>query len=229
MTKKKASSFCLPKEILKFLDGIAKNNNREWFDEHRGDYRDHFVEPLKDFTVVAGAAFAKKLPGLRYEPRINGSIFRLNRDIRFSKNKQPYKSNGGVFLWVGAKKKLECPGLYFHLEPEKLMIGAGAYMFTKDGLDRYRRYVASNGAALAKAVAKAEKAGFILAGEKLKRVPAGFEKDHKYAELLKHKGLYVGKDFPAKKAVTGDLLAFLEKELTSTIDMVKALEKALFL
>lgn len=229
MAKKSITPFALPKEILTFLTKLSKNNKKEWFDAHRDDYKEHFVEPLKDLTEAMGATFRAKIPGLRYEPRINGSIFRINRDMRFSKDKRPYKTNAGVLLWVGPKKKIECPGLYFHLEPDKLMIGAGVYMFTPEALDRYRRHVSNKGEVLARAIAKAEKGGHILGGDKLKRVPSGFDKNHKYAELLKHKGLHFGKEFPAKKAVTGDLMAFLKKEYAPTIDFVKVLENFLFL
>ncbi len=222
------NEFHLPKATLAFLKGLQNNNNREWFDEHRNDYKVSFVEPLKDLVVHLGEALEKKLPGLRYEPRINGSIFRLNRDVRFSKNKSPYKTNGGVFLWVGNEKKLACPGVYFHLEARSLMLGAGVYMFAPDKLDIYRSRVEENGAALARALKKAEKAGFETGGEKLKRVPRGFDQESKYADLLKYKGLHTGKRYPAKKVTEPGLVKWLAREYAPTFDLVKVLEKSLF-
>ncbi len=220
--------FVLPNGAIAFLSGLEKNNNKTWFAEHKADYEENLLEPLKSLVTAMGAAFSKKLPGLNYNPKVDGSIFRIYRDTRFSRNKAPYKTNAGVFLWVGPAPKLACPGIYFHLEARSVMLGSGIYMLDKDSLGRYREHVAADGTALTKAIAKAEKAGFKLAGESLKRVPAGFEPDHKYANLLKMKGLWVEKTFPSSKVTRGDLVGWLKKEYMPTIDVVKAIGKAIF-
>jgi uncharacterized protein (TIGR02453 family) len=224
----KEKPFVLPKGALTFLSGLEKNNNKAWFTAHKSDYDEYLLEPLKFLVMGMGAAFSKKLPGLNYNPKINGSIFRIYRDVRFSKDKRPYKTNAGVFLWAGPAKKLACPGIYFHLEAKSVMLGSGIYMISKESLDRYRKHVSRKGAALAKAIAKAEKAGFEVGGERLKRVPSGFDPDHKYAELLKMKGLWVGKTYPSSKVTRGDLIGWLKKEYAPTLDVVKALGKAVF-
>jgi len=108
------------------------------------------------------------------------------------------------------------------------MLCSGIYRISKETMDRYRKHVAVKGAVLARAIAKAEKAGFKIDGEKLKRVPSGFDPDHKYAELLKMKGLWVGKTFPSSKVTRGDLIGWLKKEYAPSLDVVKALGKAIF-
>lgn len=223
-----SKSFALPKAALSFLSELEKNNNKTWFAEHKPDYEENLLEPLKLLVISMGAAFSRKLPGLHYNPKVDGSIFRIYRDTRFSKNKAPYKTNAGIFLWVGSAPKLACPGIYFHLEATSVMLGSGIYMFDKEAVGRYREHVAARGAPLAKAIAKAEKAGFKLAGESLKRVPSGFPPDHKYANLLKMKGLWVEKTFPSSKVTRGDLVGWLKDEYTPTIDVVKAIGKAIF-
>jgi len=232
MKKKTATSksvpFALPKGALTFFAGLEKNNNKPWFEQHRDDYHEHVLEPLKTLVLGLGAALSKKLPGLRYEPRVNGSIFRIYRNARFSKDKRPYKTHAGAFLWVGPAGRLACPGVYFHLEAKTVMLGSGVYMFERDYLDAYRKYVAAKGAVLARAIAKAEKAGFAMGGEALKRAPAPYPRDHKHADLLRMKGLHVGKTYPASKVTKGDLIGWLAKEYTPTLDLVKVLEKAIF-
>ncbi len=228
MAGTRSKPFAIPKEALTFFARLEKNNKKEWFDKHKEEYRANVLEPLKNLVSDLGSSIQKKLPGLSYEPRVNGSIFRINRDVRFSKNKKPYKTHAGVFLWVGPDKKLNCPGIYFHLESKRLLIGAGAYMFSPESLARYREYVDEKGNLLAKAIKKAEKAGFELGGEKLKRVPSRFDKEHKHAELLKMKGLWVEKTCPATVAIKGDLVKWLAKEYAPALDVVKALGKALF-
>lgn len=221
--------FAFPKEALKFLKNLETNNNKGWFEEHRGEYHEFVLEPLKTLVAAIGPAFARKLPGLRYEPRVNGSIFRVNRDTRFSKDKRPYKTHAAAFLWVGSKEKLACPGVYFHLEANKLMIASGLYMFAPDSLSFYRRFAAEKGDEIARAVKKAEKAGFEIGGEKLKKVPPGFPKESKYAEFLKMKGFHAWKEYPAKKATEGDLVGWLIKEMEPSIDVIRVLEKAIFI
>lgn len=222
----KNQPFHLPKKAIAFFKGLEANNSKTWFDAHRDDYQNDVLEPLKFLVMALGAAFTRKIPGLVADPRVNGSIFRINRDTRFSRDKSPYKTHAGIYLWIGPGEKLACPGLYLEIGPRHVSLGSGAYMFADSAVGAYRRFVAEKGAKLATAIRKAEKAGFELGGEKLKRVPSGFDPCHKHAELLKHKGLYVMKTLPAKTAVSGDLAGWLTAEFGSTLDVLKALKEA---
>jgi uncharacterized protein (TIGR02453 family) len=220
--------FKLPKELLSFLKNLENNNNKEWFDQHREKYQNFFVEPLKDLTEHMGDLFTKKLPGLNALPKVNGSLFRINRDIRFSKDKRPYKTHASTFCWVGAGKKMQCPGLYFHIDARTLMIGAGLHTFDPSLIGNFRQYADRHGVKLQKAINKGLKAGFETGGEQYKRVPKPYDKDHKHGDLLRYKGVHLGKKFPAKIATKPGLLPLLKKELTPAIDFVLELEKALF-
>ncbi len=223
-----ATPFKFPNSALTFLAGLEKNNNKAWFEAHRSDYENHVLEPLKTLVMGLGTAMAKRLPGLKYEPKVNGSIFRIYRDTRFSKDKRPYKTHAGAFLWVGPGKKLDCPGIYFHLEAETVLIGSGAYMFARESLDPFRKHVATRGAALFKAVSKAENTGFVAGGESLKRVPPGYDPGHKYGNLLKMKGLHATKTFKSSKVTRGNVIEWLTREYQPTVDLIKAIEKAIF-
>lgn len=224
--KTKDSAFHLPKEAITFFKGLEENNSKTWFDVHRDDYQSNVLEPLKFLVMALGAVFTRKLPGLVADPRVNGSIFRVNRDTRFSRDKSPYKTRAGVYLWIGPGEKLACPGIYFELTARHLLLGSGTYMFADSAIGAYRRFAAEKGSRLATAIRKAEKAGFELGGEKLKRVPSGFDPAHKHAEILKHKGLYVMKTLPAKTAVSGDLAGWLAAEFSQTLDVLKVLKEA---
>lgn len=187
-----------PKEAVRFLQGLKKHNSRDWFESHRDDYDEHLIEPARSFVVAMGEGLRTIAPAVVADPRVNGSLFRLNRDTRFSKDKTPYKTNVGIFFWEGEGKRMECPGFYFHLEPPKLMVGVGMYMFPKELLDVYRDAVVDPklGPALKKAVTKVGplvgRTGCGLDVPSYKKVPRGYDPDHPNAEFLKYKGLSAG-------------------------------------
>ena len=193
-----------PKETLAFFRGLTKNNDKQWFEKHRGDFDDQVIEPARAFVSAMGERLQKIAPGVVADPRVDKSIFRIHRDTRFSKDKSPYKTHLAMFFWEGDRPKMECPGFYVHLDPRKLMIGGGLYMFQKDQLAEYRRSVDDK-----KLAGQLEKALTGNVGqlcdathmEPYKRVPKGFDPDHPRAELLKFKGVTLGKDEPLPKAL----------------------------
>jgi uncharacterized protein (TIGR02453 family) len=188
-----------PKKTVPFLRDLAANNNREWFTAHRPEYEAAVVEPAKAFVRVMGGRLRRLSPGIKAEPRTDGSLFRIFRDTRFSIDKSPYKTNLGIYFWEGKGSRLECSGYYFHLEPPTLMLGGGVYMFSRPLLERYRRAVADPeyGAELVAIVKKiTARSGYTSGGEHYKRVPAGFDVGPEAAQLLRHAGLYAGIEAP---------------------------------
>lgn len=184
-----------PKEAVRFLSDLERNNDREWFEAHRSDFETHLMDPARGFVLAMGEQLREISPGVVADPRTDKSIFRIHRDTRFSKDKSPYKTHLGIFLWEGKRPKMECPGFYFHLEPRELMLGVGLYMFPKTMIEAYRRAVVHPvyGKALAEAVESVlSDNDFTLGGKHYKRVPAGFDADHPNAELLLHNGLHAG-------------------------------------
>lgn len=188
-----------PRAATRFLADLEKNNTKEWFDAHRAVYDEAIAEPAKAFVVAMGERLATLAPEIHAEPRVNGSIFRINRDTRFSADKSPYKSSLGIFFWEGERPKMECPGFYFHLEPKALMLGAGLHLFPKDLVDTYRKAVIDPklGPELRTTVEAIGPERFGMAGcgmpiERYARVPKGWPADHPNAEFLKLKGLHAG-------------------------------------
>jgi uncharacterized protein (TIGR02453 family) len=197
-----------PDQGLKFLTGLKKNNNKAWFDEHKETYKEELIAPGQAFVVALGRKLQKISKGVIYDTRLNGSgsIMRIYRDIRFSKDKTPYKDWMGIIWWEGKeRKKMENPGYYVHVDPKETFVAAGHYHFPKQFFEAYRLAILDNrrGKELDSILAKLNRMkGVTVAGEQTKRVPRGYDADHPRAELLKYKGLYVYTDKILRKELT---------------------------
>ncbi|HTF19248.1 MAG TPA: DUF2461 domain-containing protein [Chryseolinea sp.] len=178
--------------ILKFLKALARNNNREWFDKHK----DNYLQLKGEFEVFVGdvltdmTAFDPSLAGL--DPK--RLTYRIYRDVRFSKDKTPYKTNVSAAISAGGKT-MGTPGYYFQLEPGgKSFVAAGLYMPQAETLSKIRQEIDYNGDRLQK-ILKEPKfrklyAGF-WTGDALKSVPKGYAKEHPQIELLRLKSFLV--------------------------------------
>ena len=196
-----------PREGLDFLAGLAHENTKAFFDAHRATYESALLAPAKTFVVALGTELHERVsPGIRAEPRVNGSILRINRDTRFSADKAPYKEHLDFWFWEGEGPSRERPGLFMRLRPTRVGLGAGMHHFEPTALEAYRTAVADEraGSALEDAVTRAtELPGATLGGLAYKRVPRGYAADHPRAELLRHAGLVVGGEWELP-AVVGD-------------------------
>lgn len=176
---------------LDFLKKIAKNNSKEWFDANR---------KLYDEGKGQMETLVKKILGRieKFDPAVSGieakkCLFRINRDVRFSKDKSPYKINMGASMAPGGKK-LNIPGYYLHIEPGKSFIAGGYYMPVPEDLVAIRQEIDYNGKEFKKILsAKDFKAFFdgLSDEEKVKTAPKGYDKDHPDIELLKNKHFIV--------------------------------------
>ena len=188
------SEIAFPQSAIKFLTALSKNNSREWFEKNRVRYDFEFLQPAQQFVIDLGEKLTSISPNINAIPKIDKSIFRLHRDVRFSKNKAPFKTNLGLYFWEGKRKKMECSGFYFHIEPKFFFLGAGMYMFTKDQLKKYREIVSdpTKGKELNDLITKLLKnIKFKIGGRTYKKTPRGFDPEYKFSELLLHSGLYV--------------------------------------
>ena len=182
---------------LDFLTSLKANNSRGWFQEHTADYEAGVKMPSKVFA----AEFSAKLEKLVGQPQ-KSKVFRINRDLRFSKDKTPYNTHIHISWTSGSGVQ---PAFMFGLAPEYCTIGCGAFEFPKKSVDRYRRKLQQDfGDKLAAEIAALQKSGHRLSDPVLKRVPAGFDADHPNADLSRHKGLAVWYDFPQPDAVLSD-------------------------
>jgi uncharacterized protein (TIGR02453 family) len=201
------TGFAFGPETQDFLRELRGHNERAWFDAHRGDYQAAYVEPAKAFVEAVAPGLAKFAPGIHAEPRILGSIFRINRDTRFSADKRPYKDHLDFWFWEGERRGA-VSGFYLRLTPDLLGVGAGAHHFDKDALKRYRDAVTEpgSGAALAALADELESDGWELGEGRLKRPPRGWNADGPAARFLLRDGLFVGRREPAGLATDEERL-----------------------
>ncbi|MGB3339447.1 MAG: DUF2461 domain-containing protein [Devosia sp.] len=194
-----------PPETLTFLRGIAANNDKAWFDANRDLYEAGYVEAGRAFVEAVGPQLQAISPDVQFAAKINGSIPRVNRDIRFSKDKQPYKTHLGLWFWHGDRKSWNSPGFYFHVSADEVFIATGMYGFDKDALETFRSSIVlgRSGKALVEAVEQVRAAGDYAIGEKTRKLmPRGFEAPAERAEFLLYEGLTASIRLPVSEAVT---------------------------
>ncbi|MBU1176484.1 MAG: DUF2461 domain-containing protein [Alphaproteobacteria bacterium] len=175
-----------------FLIGLSAHNDKAWFEAHRDAYEAHYVGAAKSFVQTVGPRLADISPGVRFEARINGSISRINRDVRFSKDKRPYKDHLDLWFWHGDKRGWDSPGFFLRLTAETLILGAGMLVFPRDMLGRYRTLVSDpDAAADIRAVLDAVAAsGPYRIGDKArKQVPRGLPAMGASGDMLLYDGL----------------------------------------
>src|SRR3954453_11469516 len=131
MTVSRTSAFAgFPRQGLEFLEALAAHNTKEYFEAHRATYQSELLQPAKDFVVALGEELrARVSSAIRAEPRINGSILRINRDTRFSADKRPYKEHVDFWFGEGDGPSRERPGLFIRLRPATVTLGAGMHPF----------------------------------------------------------------------------------------------------
>ena len=180
-----------PKETVKFFEDLKKNNSKEWFEAHKKDYEQYVKRPAEDFVIAMGKKLQQLSPHFRAIPKVNQSLFRINRDTRFSNDKTPYKTNLGIWFWEGERKRMECTGFYFHFGDGNLMLGAGMHVFSKENLARFRKAVVhkQHGPQLKKTISAISRNGYAVHGRHYKRIPQGFGASHKLSEFLLYSGL----------------------------------------
>ncbi len=197
-----------PPQAVQFFKDIQVNNHRAWFEAHKNDYLTYVQEPAVEFVLTLGPRLQALSPDIQFDAATNGSgsIMRIYRDIRFSKDKTPYKDWLGLGFWGGSKKN-HYSGVYFGIFTEGGSLHVGSHEFSKEFLTAYRAAVADErGEDLVAALAPLN-GHFALQGEKLKTVPKEFPAEHPRGELLKHKSIYVSTPvFPPNDLNRPDLI-----------------------
>ena len=171
------------REALAFFRGLAEDNSKSYWEANRATYETHVRAPLM--------ALASALEGLFGDAH----FYRPYRDLRFSKDKRPYKEQAAVSF--GGRGPTASAGRYLQLDAGGLFVGAGAYRMARDQLAAYRRAVQEprTARALAAVVQRLEEEGYTLHGETLRRAPRGVDADHPQLALLKRKGVFVARSF----------------------------------
>ncbi len=203
-----------PKASLTFLAELEENNHKAWFEANKKRYQKELLEPAQRFVAAMGTALKAIVPEIQYDTRTNGSgsLMRIYRDVRFTADKTPYKTNLSGLFWQGPGKKNASSAFGFRLQALGMDLMAGIFSFPKPLLAAYQEAAADDrrGPALAQIVAALKESGdYDVYGEQYKRVPQGYHADHPRAELLKYKGLYAHptSSVPAEIVCSSDCVA----------------------
>ena len=201
--------------LLKFLIELKKNNNRAWFEKNRERYETDVREPALAFIRSMAPALrglSKHL--LAVDKKVGGSLMRIHRDVRFSKDKQPYKTNLGISFRHAKGKDIHAPGYYFHVDPDSIFLAAGMWHPESAALAGVRRSIDKDSAAWKRARdAKAFTAQWSLEGDSVKTTPRGYAADHPMIDDLRRKDFIAVSSLTKRDVTRKDLVAVVAGRL----------------
>ena len=220
---------------LTFLRSLKRNNTREWFLAHRDAYEAEVRAPLVALVEELDVRFAELAPEIVGHPK--RSLFRIHRDVRFSNDKRPYKTNAACWLYhgdagrgVGTATAHGGAGFYFHMEPAGSMLGGGIWMPPRPTLNRIRERIDEDHETLARILRTSSlrrRFGDLADEGMLKRMPRGFHDTHPAATLLRHQSFTVGRSLTNAELFSPRLPDRLMRDYARILPLVRWLNQAL--
>jgi uncharacterized protein (TIGR02453 family) len=220
---------------LTFLRSLARNNRREWFEANRDRYESEVKRPLQILVEEIDARLGELAPEMVGNPK--RSIFRIYRDVRFSKDKSPYKTNAAAWFYhrdaghaVGTAAVHGGAGFYFQIAPKECMVAGGIWMPPTAALKELREAIAEDPGALESILnATAFKRAFGKLSEEavLKRPPRGFDADHPAAALLRYKSFTVSRELTEAQVLSPKLPDIVAKQYATMLPFVRWLNRVL--
>lgn len=173
-------------DTRRFIAELAAHNDREWFAENRQRYERVVLDRQRAFVDAVGIAFEAVDPRVQCVPAVNRSIFRINRDTRFSRDKSPYKTYSDLFFWIGNDRR-SAPGYFTRIAADEVWVGCGAHSLSPEQLARLRAAIVApaSGEEFERILGELAADGYEIGERGLKRVPAGFSADSPRADLLR--------------------------------------------
>ncbi|MDQ6871989.1 MAG: DUF2461 domain-containing protein [Gemmatimonadota bacterium] len=222
------------KRSLGFFRGLARHNEKTWFEAHRDEYEAEVREPMRELIEDLDTRFADFAPEIGGHPK--QSMFRINRDIRFSKDKSPYKTHAAAWFHhlnaartVGAESDAGSAGYYFHLQPGgKSALGAGIWMPPRPQLNKLRQAIAKDPKGFDRMVRWIPRRFGGLDDEgSLKRMPRGYTEDNPAAKWLRFQSFTTGRTLTDVQVTNPALVSFLAREYEALLPLVRSLNGAL--
>lgn len=209
------------KKGIEFLKELSQNNSKEWFELHRDIWEDTIHRINIDFVQDMGETLQILEPDINFAPKVSKSLFKIYRDVRFSKDKTPMKSKIGILFWKGATHRMQSSSFYLHYDKDRYFIASGIRNFKPELLKRYRSYIqdTKKREELHIILEELKQKGYHLPQPKYKRVPNIFNKDEPYIYL----SLY-GSMFAYSENIIDDIfykVEFLDKAFDIYQDMHK--------
>ncbi len=215
--------------LFQFLGELALHNERDWFNANKSRYESDVREPALEFIRLMAPHLTKVSPHFEAsDKKVGGSLMRVHRDTRFSKDKTPYKTNVGIQFRHEGGKDVHAPGFYLHIEDDEVFVGCGMWRPESGALAAVRAHIDENQAAWKKVLrAKRFHENFNLGGESLKRPPRGYDADHPLIDDLKRKDHIASCSLKPKLVTSGDFVKQVADRFAATKPYVEFLCAAL--
>ncbi len=215
-------------DLFEFLRELSENNNRDWFQANKGRYDSDVKAPLFDFIEAFGDRLPAISPHYQAIPRINGgSLFRIYRDVRFSKDKTPYKTAAALHFRHESARDVHAPGFYLHLEPGEVFVGCGIWKPDGDSVTKIRTKITEYPDQWQSAISNENFASvYKLGGDSLKRPPRGFDPEHPLIVDLKRKDYLGSVELDEKTAYQPDFLDTYLDLCTRAVPFMRFLTEA---
>ncbi len=199
----------IQQESIDFLRELAQNNNRDWFHRNKKRYEKELKNPWKAFIQKLIVAFQAYEPAIQIQPK--DAIFRIARDVRFSKDKTPYQTHVSALISPGGRKAKEHPGFYIQLSTGVLALGGGAYFLESSTLQQVRERIAREPAYF-RGLIEAE--NFVrhyeqIRGDQHKRIPKEFKEVHEQLPVIANKQYYYMAELPPEEILRDDIVDFV--------------------
>lgn len=216
-------------DTFSFLRQLAENNTRDWFAEHKDDYEKLVREPAFSLIEAIAPGLEKISPHFEAKAKkVGGSLMRVHRDVRFAKNKQPYKTNIGIQFRHALGKDVHAPGFYVHIEPNEVFIGVGLWQPDAVALKAIRNHIDTFPKSWLDANSdKNFQKHFTYGGTSLKRAPKGYAIDHAMIEDLKRKDFIVLAQIAPELCLEEDFTEIILDYFKLTVPLMKELCRAI--
>ncbi|MBX7081312.1 MAG: DUF2461 domain-containing protein [Nannocystaceae bacterium] len=204
-------------DTLAFLRELERHNEREWFEAHRERYEQSVKQPALAFIAAMAPELERVMPSFVADPRpVGGSLMRIHRDVRFSPDKRPYKTNVGIHFRHVVGKDVHAPGVYVHIDPQDCFVGVGLWRPEPEALALIRKRIVERPSEWTAARnASAFRNAFTLMGEMLARAPRGFDPAHPHVDDLRRKDHIAGAKLTAAELADRELPRAVSRRLTA--------------
>ncbi len=218
-----------PPDLILFLQELTLNNSREWFNRNKERYRTTVVAAVVEFIEAIGEPLYSISGSFIADPRPHGgSMFRIYRDTRFSKDKRPYKENIGCQFRHTAGKSAHAPGFYVHIQQDQVFIGGGIWTPPTPVLNKIRTAIVDNSNDWSKIIAEIDRLdGYSLEGERLKRAPRGYDQDHPLIDDIRRKSFFLMRQMDPAAIIQPEFLDETVQTFKATVPIMKFITSAM--
>ncbi len=215
-------------DFLRFLTDLRAHNDREWFQAHKDRYEAAVRDPFLRFVADLGPLLQKLNPHFVADPSpVGGSMMRIYRDIRFSRDKSPYKTAVAAHFSQANRKSESAPALYLHLEPGESSIGGGIWRPAPPTLKKIRGAIVRESKRWQGITSDPDfKSTYRMTGESLKRLPPGFDPDDPLADDLKRKDFIVGSRLADRQIVSNNFIEFVIDRYRAALPFIRFLSES---